>query len=493
MENTSKNYKNILKGTAIFGGVQVFNILINLIKGKLIALFLGTEGMGISSLLTTSTNTIQQFTCLGLNLSSVKELSNAREKKDYLQIQKTIITVRRLLYLTASIGSIISILLCKQLSLWTFGSEEYKWHFIFLSIMIFFTTLSNGELSILQGLQAIKKLAFASIIGSCTGLFIGVPLYYFWGYEGIVPAMIALSLTTFSFYRYHTYKLGYTTIHLRWKEFQSTANKMISLGIILMIASLLGTFSNYLLNSFIGKVGSLHDVGLFQAANSITNQYIGLVFSAMAMDYFPRLSAIFNNNKAIKELANQQIEIIILVIVPLVSLLILAAPILIKILLTNEFSSLVNVIRWMGLGIVLKAIAFPMGYISFAKGDKKIFFWLEGIWANSFMLCMNMTFYYWKGIYGLGISYTIIYLITCLIYAILFRKLYQFKFNKKTLILLIKAICLLILIFCMSLLEKNIFTYASIIITTIIILIYSIYELDKRINLVEKIKYKFKH
>ncbi|MFK1880757.1 hypothetical protein ACIXEK_02480 [Bacteroides fragilis] len=40
-------YRTILKGTAIFGGVQVFNIVINLIRGKLVALFLGPEGMGI--------------------------------------------------------------------------------------------------------------------------------------------------------------------------------------------------------------------------------------------------------------------------------------------------------------------------------------------------------------------------------------------------------------------------------------------------------------
>lgn len=492
MKDTSKNYKSILKGTAIFGGVQIFNILINLIKGKLIALLLGTEGMGISSLLTTSTNTIQQFTCLGLNLSSVKELSNARENKNQTQIQKTIFIIRRLLYLTGAVGSIVSILLCKQLSLWTFGSEEYKWHFVFLSIMIFFTTLSNGELSILQGLQAVKKLAFASTIGSCTGLFIGVPLYYFWSYDGIVPAMIALSLTTFIFYRYHTYKLVHTTIRLQWKEIEPTAKKMISLGIILMIASLLGTLSNYLLNSFIGVIGSLHDVGLFQAANSITNQYIGLVFSAMAMDYFPRLSAICDDNKAIKELANQQIEIVILIIAPLASLLILTAPILIKILLTDEFSSITDAIRWMGLGIVLKAIIFPMGYISFAKGDKKTFFWLEGVWSNIFMLCLNMFFYQWKGIYGLGVSFTIIYFIGGLIYIFLLKNLYQFSICKKTMILLIKIMSLLILQLYLSLSEENRYFYIYTISLTTFILIYSLYELNLRINFLHKLTKKIK-
>lgn len=80
MSNASNSYKSILKGSVLFGGVQVFNILINLIRGKLIALLLGPEGMGISSLLSASANTIQQFSGFGLNLSSVKELSEAKKK-----------------------------------------------------------------------------------------------------------------------------------------------------------------------------------------------------------------------------------------------------------------------------------------------------------------------------------------------------------------------------------------------------------------------------
>ena len=61
MSTNSNSYKSIMKGTAIFGGTQFFAILVNLIRGKLVALFLGPEGMGISSLMMSSMNTIQQF------------------------------------------------------------------------------------------------------------------------------------------------------------------------------------------------------------------------------------------------------------------------------------------------------------------------------------------------------------------------------------------------------------------------------------------------
>ena len=61
--------------------------------------------------------------------------------------------------------------------------------------------MSNGELSILQGYRAIKKLAYASIVGAFTGLFVGVPLYYWMGYYALGPGMIARSLGNCLFYR----------------------------------------------------------------------------------------------------------------------------------------------------------------------------------------------------------------------------------------------------------------------------------------------------
>ena len=488
MSNASNSYKSILKGSVLFGGVQVFNILINLIRGKLIALLLGPEGMGISSLLSASANTIQQFSGFGLNLSSVKELSEAKEKDNVLQIQTIIVTVRRLLFLTALIGSLFSIFFCGWLSEWTFGNAAYKWHFAFLSLMIFFTTLSNGELSILQGLHAIKKLALASIIGSSIGLFIGVPLYYFYGYNGIVPAMIVLSLATFLFYRYHSYQLvKIPNLKRDWRKMFPLAKKMISLGIIMIIATLLGTFTNYMVNTFIGKTGSLNDVGLFQAANSITNQYIGLVFTAMGMDFFPRLSAVSSDTQKIRELVNQQTEIVILISIPLAILLIITAPLLIKILLTDQFLTLVPVIRWMGLGIAFKAIAFPMGYISFAKGDKRTFFWLEGIWGNVLMLCLNITFYYYWGVYGLGVSFAILYIISCLLYKVLTCSLYHFTHNFQTILLSAKALILLIICFGISFINNVYISYGGMIIIGIISTFFSAFELEKRTNFCMKI------
>ena len=46
-EEKKNIYRTIVKATGLFGGTQVFTILSSIIKTKLVALWLGAEGVGI--------------------------------------------------------------------------------------------------------------------------------------------------------------------------------------------------------------------------------------------------------------------------------------------------------------------------------------------------------------------------------------------------------------------------------------------------------------
>ncbi len=49
-EKKDDSYSHILKYTGIFGGVQGLNILMSVVRNKLVAIILGPEGMGLISL-----------------------------------------------------------------------------------------------------------------------------------------------------------------------------------------------------------------------------------------------------------------------------------------------------------------------------------------------------------------------------------------------------------------------------------------------------------
>lgn len=484
-EKNASPYLSIFKGTALFGGVQVFNILINLVRGKLIAIILGAEGMGLYSLLMSSTASLQQISSLGLNFSAVKDISFYKEQNNKERLNVTISVLRKLLYITSSIGSLLTILFSKQLSLLTFDSIDYRWHFVLLSIMIYFTTLSNGELTILQGTRNLKYLGISSIIGSLVGLIIGVPLYYLYGYDGIVPAMIVLSLSTYSINRYFVGKIHIQKMKASWDKTKIVGKPLIILGIIMMVSSLLGNLCTYALNTYINKYGSLYDVGLFQAANSITNQYIGIIFAAMAADFLPRLSGVATDNEKVRLIVNQQSEVVMLIITPLAILLILTAPLLIHLLLSSEFLPLIPVIRLMGFGIFFKAAIFPIGYITFAKGDKKMFFWLEGIYGNLMTLFFNILFYYEWGILGLGISFIVSFAFALFVYVFIMRWRYDFYYVRSFIKTLVPLFIMLCLTLGSSFITDVWISYICMVVFCILSFVISLYELNLRLNFVK--------
>ena len=88
MTQERKSYTQIVKATSIFGGVQVFNIIIQILRSKIIAVLLGPEGMGIIGLLKTTIDFIGKLSNFGLGTSAVKNISEAYATKDEVQLQR---------------------------------------------------------------------------------------------------------------------------------------------------------------------------------------------------------------------------------------------------------------------------------------------------------------------------------------------------------------------------------------------------------------------
>lgn len=424
-EKDTNSYKSILRGTSLFGGVQLFQILINLLRGKFVAMFLGPEGMGIASMLNSSTNTVIRFASLGLNLSFVKEVAAAKSKEERLRIVVSV--AGSLIRLTGLLGALACALCAPFLSEASFGSRDYAWQYVLLAIAVYLTVAGNGKLAILQGLHKARLLSVSSLIGAATGLVFGVPLYYLFGDKGIVPAMILLALST---------NISYSVVLNRCvtrreagvpkRIFRFLTRRMLTIGLILLISSLINTVCTYLINIYIRVYGDISDVGLFNAANSITLQYAGVVFTAMALDYFPRLSAAAGQRDKMRLIVNRQMEIVALIASPLSLLLIITSPLVIRILLTSEFLSVIQLMRWLGLSILLKALAYPLGYIAFAKNNPRLFFWLEAIACNVLYIGCSLIFYHYYGLIGLGYGAVVEQAACIILYLTINHKVYGY-------------------------------------------------------------------
>ena len=138
-------YQSILKATSIFGGTQFVQILVGLVRSKFVALLIGTTGMGLNTIFTSSLWIFITIFGMGVNLSVVKDLSKAYDIEDWQRFSKVVKAFRHLLLVSGVIGTLFVIAFSPLLSQWTFDDDEHISSFCFLSLMVLFTLLSQGN------------------------------------------------------------------------------------------------------------------------------------------------------------------------------------------------------------------------------------------------------------------------------------------------------------------------------------------------------------
>lgn len=430
MSGQKSSYRQIFKATSLFGGVQVFNIAIGIVRTKFVAILLGTAGVGIMGLLNAPLQLIISITGLGIAFSAVRDVSEAQGCNDQGRMARAITVLRRWSWYTGLLGAVITVSLAPLLSQWTFGNRNYSWAFVWLSVTLLLQAISKGQSAILQGTRRLKDMAKASVIGTALGLLTSLPLYYWFGVKGIVPAMIISAITTLFLSWYFSRKVVIKNIKLTYKETYSSGLGMAKLGISMTIAGFIASFSSYILNSFISNRGGVEQVGLYNAGWGVIGQYTSIIFTAMATDYFPRLSAIQDDNDKVKELVKQQGETALLIMTPLLTLLIVTMPLVIRILYTPAFLPIVMFVNITILGMQFKTITWAMGYIMLAKGNNQLYLTIEII-SGIIILSLNLLFYYLYGLNGLGISFILTYLFAMAVSYFVLKWKYNFSFPNK--------------------------------------------------------------
>lgn len=478
-------FRQIMKGTAIFGGTQVITMLTNIVRGKLVAMILGAYGMGITSLLNSAIQPIQQLFSCGLPIASVSSIANAKD--DAERIQRTI-AFRRCLTILALMACLFMVVTAPMLCKWTLGNTDHVYWFIALGFVVLFLMLSTGENAILQSHRALKQLAKCNVLAPMLGLLLGVPMYYVLGVEGIVPAMILLAFITWAYSRWNTRSLSISGKQ-SWKETMAYGKEIIMLGATMMVAGLLGNFSVYLINTFINGNGGTEDVGFYQSANTITTQCTSMVFIALATDFYPHLTQVAKDFKAMTRLINQEGEIVLLITAPISALLIVCSPIVVRVLLTSEFDCVVPIVQMMSLAFLMRAYYFPLDYICLAKGDKTYYFCMEGIWANVKMLVIFIGGYWLFGLIGLGYAAVVNAVVDIIVSTILVKWRYGVLYDLR---MLMMSVILLVLtsatLLSLMLIGTSLVGIAISVLLVIIISVYSLVELNKRISIVDAIK-----
>ncbi len=431
-ETESKDsYSHILKYTGLFGGVQGLNILVSLIRNKLVAVLLGPNGMGLVALFNSVIAFVSQATSLGISFSSVRHVSEIFETGDEERIAHFIKVVRVWSLLSALLGVFVCIIIGPILNSFAFSWGDHAFHFILLSPVVGMTAITGGETAILKGCRRLRALAVVQVWTMLTALIISIPIYYYFDISGIIPvlvlgALVSMLITVAYSYRFYPLRLSGV------KGVLGEGMSMVRLGVAFVLGGMIATAAELVIRSFLNVNAGLELVGLYNAGYMLTITYAGMVFTAMETEYYPRLSAVNHDEHAVNQLVNRQIEVSLLIISPMLTVMILLLPVIVPLLFTDSFMPVVPMAQLAVLAMFFKAITLPVAYINLAKGNSFAFLFFEILYAVAFVILLIVGFNKW-GLFGTGVALVAVHMLDYVVINVYASTKYHYRISRKAL------------------------------------------------------------
>ena len=205
---------------------------------------------------------------------------------------------------------------------------------------------------------------------------------------------------------------------------------MLKLGIPLMSAGLVMSTTQLAARTIVLRELGLDASGYFQAAWAISMIYVGFVLNAMAMDYFPRLSAAISDHERARKIVNEQAEIALLLAGPVLLAMITLAPWVIHLLYAESFSPAAEILRWQVLGDILKVASVPIVFIFVATGRGGVAVGIQLVWSAAYLgpLVLGIQEF---GLVMAGVGFWVAYLVYYIVVAIIANKLIGFRLTQR--------------------------------------------------------------
>ncbi|MBR1476135.1 MAG: oligosaccharide flippase family protein [Muribaculaceae bacterium] len=412
-----------IKAMGLFGGVQVMGIICSIVRTKLVAMWIGPVGVGLFGLFNNALEMLNTGTNLGIRGSSVRDISQAMSGDDRSLIARIIVVVRRWSLWLGLGGALLTLLLSPVLSQVTFGTQDHMWGFVALSVAVLLMAISNGEQAVLQGTRRLKRLARASVTGTLLGLLISIPLFYWLRERSVLPSIIAYAVCNgLAFWLLRS--RDYPPTAVSRQETVTMGRDFVRLGFYMTVGNFVTILASYVFNAWLNHEAGTAVVGHYQAGYTLINKYTGLILSALGMEYYPRLAQVATERFRLRQTVSQEVTVAMLVLAPVVAVFVLLRAPIIQLLYSADFAVIAPMVSWGMAGTVMRALSWCMAFVILARGDGKTYVITESVSAVV-GLGLNIMFYRWWGITGLGLAFMAWYVVYTVIIAAVYIKRYR--------------------------------------------------------------------
>lgn len=419
---------------AVIGSAQAVNIVISILRIKVLAILLGPTGVGLLSIYNSLLGVVGTAAGLGMDSSGVRQIASVKgEEQELSRVRRVLLAA----HLVQGVFAMVSVwLLRAQISEWLFGDRSYATEVGLMGVAILLTLLGTAQTTLLQGMRRIGDLGRVTVLSALAGTIAGLAAVWFYGEPGLFWFVVVQPLATIVIAMRYTRRLPKpTAARPSAAEIWNVWKPMAKLGMAFMLGGLATTATLLLVRGRITQELGLEAAGQFAAAWGITMTYVGFLLGAMAADYFPRLTEVINDPAAANRLMNDQAQLGLAIGGPVLLLLIGLAPWAVTLLYSAEFAPAVEMLQWQTVGNVFKLASWALAFSIIAAARSKTFFLME-LSFNIVFLAMVWLLLPVVGLKVAAIAFLVGYVVYFVTVNILAHILQGFRWQSLSLLLL---------------------------------------------------------
>jgi PST family polysaccharide transporter len=370
--NSEASAKHILRSTGIIGGSSVANILIGLVRTKVAALVLGPAGIGLVGLAHGLITTVAAFAGFGLGNVGTRQIAGAGDDASAVSAarQATALAAAGL----ALLGASLLFLLREQAALWVFHDRSWAANVGWLALGVALLVGASAQNAILTGLRRIGDLARVSVGSALLATALGIGALLAWREDALLFFVLVSPAATFLVGAWFVARVPRSAAQrARMAELAPHWRALARLGLAFTLGAAAATASQLAVRALVQRELGPVALGHYQAVLMISMNYIGFVLTAMAADYYPRLTAAVRDPEAARRTVNQQAEVALLLSGPMLVGTVALAPWLVPLLFSSKFAPAVDILRWQILGDLMKIASWPLGFLLLAAGHGRAF------------------------------------------------------------------------------------------------------------------------
>lgn len=440
-ERKSSLTARVLSAIAMLGSAQAVNIACSVVRAKLIAVWLGPVGVGLNTILVNGTNLVSSATQFNLRDSAVRDLAIPMTPAD--TALKTAV-VRRWAILLGLLGAVAVIAFSPLLSASAYsGSLAYSLYFAALAPSLFCAAYAAGEFAVMQARDRLRQIARANVIAGLAATAIAIPLLFWLRLRSIVIIInvysIAVAVCAY-IWRVPPVSVAPLSRQTLWQQ----GRGFLALGLSISFSALLTTLINYTLSAYINTRGGETALGIYQSGYTLVNSYVGIIFSAIAVEYYPRLTRFIGRPTMARTVMAHEVALIVKLVTPVAIVFVLFSDFFIRLLYSSSFEAVRPFVTFAIIGALYRGISLCYAYRILAAGDTRAYIFTESLSA-AIGLALNIIGYRLGSYAGLGIAYILWYVAYTAITALTCRRRYRVILPRRQWLLIALATLLITL------------------------------------------------